>query len=274
MNPLADVLFELSWETCNKVGGIYTVISSKAKQTKQKYKEYFLIGPHYGTQNKEFKEKTPTNTWKTIFEEVEKIGVKCKFGIWNIPGKPFVILIDCSNYYNNKNEIKTKMWESFKVDSLFAKWDFDEPVLWSWAAAELIKLYQRKNANKKIILQAHEWLSGAAILNCKIHKENIATVFTTHATMLARTLYGNNADINMLTSIDPLLEAQNRNIREKHTMENALAHYADIFTTVSNITAQEAKIVFQKDVDVILYNGLDIEEIEKTNFHKEAKDPD
>ena len=39
-------LFEVSWEVCNKVGGINTVLITKLKQAIKKFGEnYILIGP-------------------------------------------------------------------------------------------------------------------------------------------------------------------------------------------------------------------------------------
>ncbi|MCR9062477.1 MAG: glycogen synthase, partial [Cytophagales bacterium] len=42
-----EVLFELAWEVCNQVGGIYTVIRSKVPAMVEKWgDDYCLIGPY------------------------------------------------------------------------------------------------------------------------------------------------------------------------------------------------------------------------------------
>ena len=43
IKPKADILFEVSWEICNKVGGIYTVVKSKAAQMVDYYKENYIL---------------------------------------------------------------------------------------------------------------------------------------------------------------------------------------------------------------------------------------
>ena len=41
-----DYIFESSWEVCNKVGGIYTVLSTRAKTLQDKMKDQIIfIGP-------------------------------------------------------------------------------------------------------------------------------------------------------------------------------------------------------------------------------------
>ena len=53
-----DCLFEISWEVCNKVGGINTVIATKARTVCGKYGDrYFTIGPDLGQgADREFEE--------------------------------------------------------------------------------------------------------------------------------------------------------------------------------------------------------------------------
>ena len=43
-----DYIFESSWEVCNKVGGIYTVLSTRAKTLQNtSLIEFFFIGPDF-----------------------------------------------------------------------------------------------------------------------------------------------------------------------------------------------------------------------------------
>ena len=43
-----DYIFEASWEVCNKVGGIYTVLSTRANTLQAKFRDkVFFVGPDF-----------------------------------------------------------------------------------------------------------------------------------------------------------------------------------------------------------------------------------
>ena len=130
IEPKADVVFEVSWEVCNKVGGIFTVVKSKAAQMVNHYKEnYFLIGPYFSQQALgQFIEEYPKELCKNAFGELKKEGIICHFGRWNTEGRPNVILIDFEGFKNKTNDIKKELWENYKIDSIRAQYDYDEPV--------------------------------------------------------------------------------------------------------------------------------------------------
>ena len=261
IKPKADMLFEISWEVCNKVGGIFTVLSSKAVQMQKHYKdEYYLIGPYFIEASRTtFKEDPVPEKYMEAYNELKKEGIVCHFGKWLVDGEPKVILIDCKNFWPQVDNIKKEIWDDFKVDSLDAPYDFNEPVLWSWAVGILIEKISKVHNDKKIAAQAHEWLSGGAILYLKKNNIKVSTIFTTHATSLGRTLAGHGYDLySVLDKIDPEKEAYKYGMQAKHLMEKASAKAADIFTTVSQITALEAKHLLKREVDVILPNGLDM----------------
>jgi len=262
IKPKADMAFEISWETCNKVGGIFTVLSSKARQMQEYYGgDYCLIGPYFIEASKSvFKEKPIPEKYREIYGELEKIGIICHFGEWLVKGEPKVILIDFKNFWPQVDDIKKEIWDNFKVDSLDAPSDFNEPVLWSWAVGILMEKIAKIHSGKKIIVHAHEWLSGGAILYLKKNNIiNISTVFTTHATTLGRTLAGHGKDLySILSEIDPEEEAYKYGVQAKHNMEKAAARSANIFTTVSQVTGMETEHLLKKKVDVILPNGLDM----------------
>lgn len=259
--PQTPTLFEASWEVCNMCGGIYTVITTKAKSMLEHYKNYFLIGPYLGNNNlKKFEQLPPTPKLKAVFAELDKQGIKCIYGRWLIDGSPEVVLIDFKNIFPKLPGIKTFLWEKYQVDSLLARYDFDEPVAWSWAVGEFIKIYVNQNPKEQPIAHFHEWLCGGALLNIKHSAPHIPCVFTTHATMLGRTITGNYRDLfNELESLHPDDEAKHYNIAEKHTMEKACAHNADAFTTVSELTGIETEKILAKKPDVILPNGINVE---------------
>lgn len=261
-NTEKSLLFEVSWEVCNKVGGINTVLESKAAEIVSVYKKnYILIGPYFIDKAKgHFQEELPEAELRPVFNSLEKGGIKCHIGKWLIQGEPRVILIDFINFWPQINFIKREMWDNFKIDSLGAARDYDEPVLWSYAAGILIERLAGLQKNKKAIAHFHEWLSGAGLLYLVSRHSNVKTVFTTHATVLGRTLAGNNVAIySMLDKIDVNKEIYKYNIAAKHLMEKTSADHATVFSTVSEITNLEAKYLLGKSADIILPNGLDIE---------------
>ncbi|MGM5485547.1 MAG: glycogen/starch synthase [Nanobdellota archaeon] len=251
-------MFECSWEVCNKVGGIYTVVKSKAGLMKKNYTNYFLIGPYFEDKaNIELEEKEPPEQLKEIFKKLEKEGIVCHFGTWNIEAEPNVILIDARNFAENKDSIKKNLWEHFGVDSISSGWDFEEPMVWATAAGKLIDHFHKEDT----VAHFHEWMAGFAGLYLKMQKTNIATVFTTHATILGRSIAGVGEDLyKNLEKIDPESEAKKKGITDKFTAERACAKNAEIFTTVSEITAMEAEKFLGRKPEVLVLNGLTIDE--------------
>ncbi len=267
----SDLLFELSWEVCNKVGGIYTVVMSKAALMKKHFKNYFLIGPYIQDKAKlEFEEETPPKEIKEAFDDLVREGIVCHYGKWKIKSEPFTILIDFKGFVNKKNSIKKELWDIYKIDSLNAGWDFEEPMLLSCCAGKLVEKIVGKYPQLKASIQCHEWMTSFAIFYLKNRKVKIGTVFTTHATMLGRSIAGNNIDLyNSLDKINPEHEAYRLKVESKFLTEKACSHVSDVFTTVSEITAIEAEKLFGKKADVLTLNGLEISKfptIEETSI--------
>lgn len=264
MNPKADYLFEASWEVCNKVGGIYTVVSSKAAQMIGAYKDkFFTIGPYFHEKAIiEFQPGVAPDEFKKAFNNIKKQGIVAYFGKWLIKGKPNTILLDCTKFCNkNKNSIKGSLWDSYKIDSLNAGSDFDDPVVWSTAVGKLLEELSRV-VKGKMVGQFHEWLAGAGLLYLKQNNVKIPSVFTTHATTLGRTLAGNNQDLyGMLGNMNPDEEAVKFGVQAKHGLEKASAQNADVFTTVSEITGMESEHILGRKPDIILPNGLDFDKL-------------
>ncbi|MFO8016315.1 MAG: glycosyltransferase [Candidatus Woesearchaeota archaeon] len=263
----ADYLFEASWEVCNKVGGIYTVITSKAALLKEKYSNYFLIGPYIEEKAREvFMEKKPPAEFRKVFSALAKEGIKCHYGIWQIKGEPNVILIEFSGFAAKKDELKSDYWDDYKIDSINAGWDFEEPMIWSTAAGKLVEEFcsrNNKDNKKKVVAHAHEWMTGFMLLHLKkMRKEKgikTGNVFTTHATMLGRSIAGSGKPLyGMIEKMDPQQEAYKLGVEAKHLTEKACALNADAFTTVSEITGIEAEKILGRKPDVLLLNGLGI----------------
>ena len=263
-----DYVFESSWEVCNKVGGIYTVLSTRAKTLQKAMTDRIVfIGPDFAD-NKEnpyfSEEATPLDEWKS---KAERDGLRVRVGRWTIPGRPVAILVDFTPFYEQKNEVYGWLWEHFSVDSLHAYGDYDEASMFSLAAAKVVEsiyLWSSDNTstvkiqNSKIIYHANEWMTGLGLLYLHHHLPQIATVFTTHATSIGRSIAGNNKPLyDYLFAYNGDQMAEELNMQSKHSIEKQTAHYADCFTTVSEITARECLELLDKPVDVVLPNGFE-----------------
>lgn len=253
-----QTVIEASWEVVNKVGGINTVVRTKAALLTQEYKQYLLVGPLFpGRKSVEFSEQPPPEHIRTVFEELRQEGIECVYGTWKIDGSPQCVLINATQSHVNLDHIKGVLWERFGIDSLRAAYDFDEPLRWSWAVGRFIELVQASDDNP-IVAQFHEWMSGLGLLYLRLNECRTRTVFTTHATMLGRTISA-NTDINLYESLEELdfaQLAQDLHVAEKYTTEVACAQECHVFTTVSQITGEEAKYILKRTPDVLLFNGI------------------
>ena len=271
-----DFIFESSWEVCNKVGGIYTVLSTRAKTLQEKNKDHIIfIGPNcwHEKESPYFDEdKTLFSEWReAAFEE----GLKLKVGRWNVPGRPIAILVDFDDFYAEKDGIYAKAWELFQVDSLHAYGDYDEASMFSYAAGKVVESFYNffLDEEKKVVYHANEWMTGLGLLYIRCKLPQIATVFTTHATSIGRSIAGNNKPLyDYLFAYNGDQMAQELNMQSKHSIEKQTAKYVDCFTTVSDITAKECLELLDKPVDKVLPNGFDNNFVPKGNeFTKKRK---
>ena len=256
-----DFIFESSWEVCNKVGGIYTVLSTRANTLQQELQDkVFFIGPDVWHENTcpYFKEdaKLLAEWKKTATEE----GLKVKVGRWTIPGNPIAILVDFQKYFKKKNEIYGWLWENYQVDSLHAYGDYDEASMFSYAAGLVVESYYKfALSNKdKVIYHANEWMTGLGLLYVNNKLPQVGTIFTTHATSIGRSIAGNMKPLyDYLFAYNGDQMAGELNMQSKHSIEKQTAFHCDCFTTVSEITARECVELLDKKVDVVLPNGFE-----------------
>lgn len=257
-----DYLFEVSWEVCNKVGGIYTVIATKSLFLKsQLNRHHILIGPDVWMDtvaNPDFKEDPLL--WQEWRTEAARSGLRLRIGHWNVPGSPIAVLVDFKQFLTEQNEILTKYWEIFGVDSITGNWDYKESALFGYVSGKVIESYYKFyiEPSEKVVAQFHEWQTGAGLLYLKAAKLPIATVFTTHATVLGRCLAGNNMPLyDSMLSYNPDDKARQFNVMAMHSLESKSAANADIFTTVSEITARECEHFLGRPIDEITPNGFE-----------------
>ena len=276
-----DYIFESSWEVCNKVGGIYTVLSTRAKTLQDNFKDRVIfIGPDFWKD----KESPYFREDKALFAnwlwEAKEQGLKVRVGRWDIPGEPIAILVDFNPYFEKKNDIYTWLWENYQVDSLHAYGDYDEASMFSYAAALVVESFYRFNvnnetfnANTRVIYHANEWMCGLGALYINKNVPEIGTIFTTHATSIGRSIAGNQKPLyDYLFAYNGDQMADELNMQSKHSIEKQTAHNVDCFTTVSDITARECVELLDKPVDVVLPNGFDNSFVPKTQtFNRKRK---
>lgn len=256
-----DFIFESSWEVCNKVGGIYAVLSTRAKTLQDRMRDHIIfIGPDC------WKDRPCPyfNEDKALFKawsaRAAAEGLKLKIGRWKVPGEPIAILVDFTPYYAIKNEIYGKLWESYQVDSLHAYGDYDEASMFSYAAALVVESFYKANigSEQKVVYHGNEWMTGLGLLYINKHLPQIATIFTTHATSIGRSIAGNNKPLyDYLFAYNGDQMAGELNMQSKHSIEKQTAHHVDCFTTVSEITAKECAELLDKPADVVLPNGFE-----------------
>ena len=257
---MPDYIFESSWEVCNKVGGIYTVLSTRAKTLQEAlHDKIIFIGPDLAEANNLYfnEDKTLFADWR---KKAESDGLSVRAGRWNVPGTPIAVLVDFSRYYKDKNEIYTWLWEHYQVDSLHAYGDYDEASMFSYGAAKVVESFYGfyLDDTKHVVYHGNEWMTGLGLLYVNNKLPQVATLFTTHATSIGRSIAGNNKPLyDYLFAYNGDQMAWELNMQSKHSIEKQTAKYVDCFTTVSEITANECKELLDKPVDFVLPNGFE-----------------
>ena len=270
-----DYIFESSWEVCNKVGGIYTVLSTRANTLQKLYKDrIFFIGPDLWQEQEGpwFREdRTLYPEWCDFAQADQQLDIRA--GRWDVPGEPIVFLVKFKAFFAQQNDIYTSMWKEFGVDSLHAYGDYHESVMFAYATGKMIESFYRyhKLEGENVIAHFNEWMLGAGVLYIRKHVPKIATLFTTHATSTGRSIAGNNLPLyDHLKEYNGDQMARQLNMTAKHSIEKKAAQHADCFTTVSDITARECAQLLQRQPDVVTPNGFEKDFIPKGKAYESA----
>lgn len=274
-----DLLFETSWEVCNKIGGIYTVLSTKANILVEEYgNNLIFIGPDFGevsSSNPEFEELPANHSLQDVCCRLQlPLGIKARAGRWIIPGKPLVILVDFNGVYPDLNSIFGRMWEEYKVNSLHAYGDYREGCAFGVAAAYVInavaKAYYQDRQN--VVAHFDEWTTGMGLLQLRSIAPEIASIFTTHATSIGRSICGNGKPLyDYLKGYNGDQMAYELNMEAKHSLEKTTAWKADCFTTVSDVTATECRQLLDLAPQVVTPNGFEQSFIPKTTTYRNLR---
>ncbi len=257
-----DYLFEVSWEVCNKVGGIHTVISTKALNVvKELADQYITIGPDVWRESQEHPEfEEESSLFSDWRESAAREGLRVRIGRWKIAGRPIAMVLDFTTFIHRKDEIFKNLWESYKLDSISGHWDYIEPALFGYAAGQAIESFSRYYdlEKKNLVAHFHEWQTGAGLLYLEKYQPTVGTVFTTHATTVGRSIAGNNQSLySQMEHLNGDHKARELNVVSKHSLEKLAATHADAFTTVSELTARECLRFHEREVDEVLPNGFE-----------------
>ena len=247
-----EYIFETSWEVCNRVGGIYAVLSTRAASMQKEHKDKVIFfGPDFGEHsNLTFKES------KTLLKGWRPQGVRV--GRWQVPGKPIAVLLKWDEVWTHKNEIYGHAWEKYGVQSHAAYGDYDESNMFAYAVGQLAESLYNYLGQPSTVMHCNEWQTAFTILYLKEHCPKIGTLFTTHATGIGRSIAGNYKPLyDYFEGYNGDQMAQELNMVSKHSVEKTAAHQADCFTTVSEITARECKQLLDKPVDIVTPNGFE-----------------
>ncbi len=248
-------IFETSWEVCNKVGGIYAVLSTRAASMQKEHPDHVIFfGVDFGAHSDIYfrEDKTLLKGWKHPHTRI---------GRWDIPGQPIAVLLTFDHLWSEKDAIYAWAWNNFGVQSHAAYGDYDESCLFGYAAGQAMEsLYKWLNKGEKGVFCCHanEWQTAFSIFYLRDHCPNIATLFTTHATGIGRSIAGNGKPLyDYFAGYHGDQMAAELNMVSKHSAEKMAAHHAHCFTTVSDITARECAQLLDKPVDIVTPNGFE-----------------
>ncbi len=277
--PLPPILFEVAWEVCWQLGGIYTVLRSKAQAMINRWEDrYILIGPYNpATAALEFEEMPTEGVIREALDRLRNSGIACHYGRWLIPGRPKVILLDYRGRYSQLDNDKFLMWKDHGIGTYASDGEVNEVIAFGFTVAQFFQELSSLMTDRPILAHFHEWMGGVAVPRIAHLRLPVTTVFTTHATLLGRYLAGDNPyfyeHLPFLSGDD---EARKYNILPRHQIEKAAAHSSTVFTTVSEVTAREAAQLLQRQPDAILPNGLNIHRFaalhEFQNLHRQYKE--
>lgn len=271
--------FEVAWEVCQQIGGIYTVLKSKVPAMLERWgDDYTLIGPYNSaTAAIEFEETSIDDRMRAVVRELKHANITVHVGRWLIPGKPRVILLDSSLRTSSLDRDKYFLWRDHGIETQIGDREVDETITFGFTVAEFFRIASAHLTDAPILAHFHEWMAGVAIPRIAHLKLPVGTIFTTHATLLGRYVAGDNPNFyHDLKWIDPDATARRYNIYPRFSIERAAAHSSMVFTTISEVTGQEATKFLGRVPDFILPNGLNVQRFtaihEFQNLHREYKE--
>ena len=262
-----DFIFETSWEVCNRVGGIYAVLSTRAASMQKEHPDKVVFfGPDFGEHSNQFFQEDAQllRAWVAQFHK-EHPDIPLRVGRWLVPGQPIAVLLKADALWARKDEIYAWAWENFHVQSHAAYGDYDESSLFGYVAGmAMASLYDGLQASRaeqaplRVVAHANEWQTAFTVFYLRHYRPQVGTLFTTHATSIGRSIAGNGKPLyDYFTGYNGDQMAEELNMVSKHSAEKQAAHFADCFTTVSDLTAKECAQLLDKPVDIVTPNGFE-----------------
>jgi glycogen(starch) synthase len=277
--PNPPLLFEIAWEVCWQLGGIYTVLRSKASSMLERWEDrYCLIGPYNPTTAAVEFEEHPTEGYiRQTLDRLRAQGVVCHYGRWLIQGRPRVILLDYRARYSSLDTDKYLLWKDHGIPTYSSDGEVNDVVAFGFTVAEFFRQLADIVTDRPILAHFHEWMGGVAVPRIAHERTRVSTIFTTHATLLGRYLASDNPMFYQhLPFLNPDEQASKYNIYPRHAIERTAAHASTVFTTVSEVTSIEAEKLLGRKPDLILPNGLNIQRFaalhEFQNLHRQFKE--
>jgi glycogen(starch) synthase len=274
------LLVEMSWEACNQVGGIYTVLRSKAPSLTEVFGDrYMLVGPYeVGPAAIEFEAEPADGMLGQAIDALRSQGLKVHHGRWLVTGRPRLLLLDYRDLYAHLDKIKYRLWQDHHIATPADDVLINNTVAFGEACRWLLVALAQADAGRHhMVAHFHEWMSASAIPMLRREHWRGGIVFTTHATVLGRFLAMSGGDYYArLASFDPDTEAAAFNVEPQYRLERAAAHGAHVFTTVSDVTAEECRCLLGRRPDALLPNGLNVRRFEAQhelqNLHRIYKE--
>ncbi len=279
--PSAEpILVEIAWEVCNQIGGIYTVLRSKAPSMVERWEDrYCLIGPHDPRKAAvEFEPSEPSGPMGEAVERMREKGIEAHHGHWMVSGRPRVVLLNFLSVFSRLHEAKYRIWKDHGISLPADDAMLNNVVAFGEVCRELLWQLSRAAApSRQVVAHFHEWMAGAAVPVLRGGGWPGAIVFTTHASLLGRYLAMNDDRFyEHLSSYDAAGEAVRYRVEAQAGLERAAAHGAHVFTTVSDVTAAECRSLLGRQPELVLPNGLNLQRFtaphEFQNLHRQYKE--
>jgi glycogen(starch) synthase len=268
--PAGVFLFEVAWEVCNQVGGIYQVVRSKVPlMTARWLDQYCMVGPYVEQKAQLELEPLAATGWLArAIERLETGGLPVRHGRWLIQGKPRVLLLEHTRLADVLPALRRRAWDEHGISAVAGDRLADDALMFGEAVRRMFEACHaelRSSADRgmsapgQLLGQFHEWQGALALPALRHAGLPIATVFTTHATLLGRYIASSEDDFyERLPRIDPARAAAHYAVQTQHGIEQACARDAHVFTTVSRITAEECEALLGRPPDMVTPNGLTI----------------
>ena len=257
------MLLETSWEVCNKMGGIYTVLASRAAtMTRRHPQDIIFVGPLLAAEG----DALPLDFIPTAVPELaawqreasSELGLRLVVGRWAVAGEPAVVLVDFKPLWQEQGELYFEAWKEYGIEGDKGYGDYDESCLFAVAAARVMQSILGYYQPEQQIALFNEWQTGLGLLWLHLHAPQVKTIFITHATTVGRSIAGNYKELyTYMDAYQGDQMARELGVEAKHTLEKRAAHTADVFATVSRLTAREAKQLLERE-PVVLPNGFHV----------------